>query len=41
MADSEQAVEMALLILNQEINSLQGVTKVTVVHAFAVLVVTV
>ncbi|TKY64886.1 putative zinc-finger domain [Spatholobus suberectus] len=27
MADSEQAVEMALLILNQEINKLQGVRK--------------
>lgn len=29
MADSEQAVETALLILNQEINKLQGVRKVT------------
>lgn len=38
MADSEQAIEMALLILNQEINKLQGVRKVTVVYALAVLV---
>lgn len=32
MADSEQVVEMALLILNQEIDKLQGVGKVTVVY---------
>jgi len=31
MADSEQAVEMALLILNHEINKVQGVRKVTFV----------
>jgi len=30
MADSEQSVEMALLILNHEINKVQGVRKVTV-----------
>lgn len=41
MTDSEQAVEMALLILNQEIHKLQGVRKVTVVNAFSVLVVSV
>lgn len=38
MADSEQAVEMALLILDQEINKLRGVRKVTVVIAFSVFV---
>lgn len=41
MAYGEQAVEMALLILNQEINKLQGVRKVTVVHTLAVLMVNV
>lgn len=35
MADTEQVVEMALLILNQEINKLQGVRKVTVVYALS------
>jgi hypothetical protein len=41
MADSEQAVEMALLILNQEMNKSQGVRKVTVINAFSVFVVSV
>ena len=41
MADSEQAVEMALLVLNQEINKLQGARKVTVVYALAILMVSV
>jgi len=40
MADSEQAVEMALLILNHEINKVQGVRKVTAVF-WTVLVVSV
>ena len=36
MADSEQAVEMALLILSQEINKLHGVRKVRAGNAFSV-----